>query len=125
MDVTKEQDALFLNLTLTSSIATDPRTGKRLFISQIPLMPSDTQFPFQLWRKRFPIKLTFFLAANKSRGHTLDHVGVSWNLTSQKTKTTFSSFKQSSANNTFYINEQVVPTFTKLYLTISKNEQKR
>ncbi|XP_064100845.1 uncharacterized protein LOC135211469 [Macrobrachium nipponense] len=55
-------------------IATGPHTGKRLFIPQIPLMPSDNQFLFQLWRRPFPINLAFSFTANKSKGQTLDRV---------------------------------------------------
>ncbi|XP_064100713.1 uncharacterized protein LOC135211326 [Macrobrachium nipponense] len=57
-------------------IATGPHTGKRLFILRNPLMPSDNQFPFQLWRRQFPINLAVSFTANKSQGQTLDHVGV-------------------------------------------------
>lgn len=38
-------------------IATDPHTGKRLFITRIP---SENQFPFHLRRMQFHSKLTFF-----------------------------------------------------------------
>ncbi|XP_029643894.1 uncharacterized protein LOC115218283 [Octopus sinensis] len=41
------------------AIAIGPHSGKNLFISRIPLVPSDNQFPFQLRPRQFPIKQAF------------------------------------------------------------------
>ncbi|XP_029644337.1 uncharacterized protein LOC115218583 [Octopus sinensis] len=57
-------------------IAIGPHSGKHLFIPQIPLVPSDNHFPFQLRCRQFPIKQAFSFTGNKSQGQTLDRVGV-------------------------------------------------
>jgi hypothetical protein len=51
--------------------------GKRVFLTRIPLCPSDDQmFPFQFKRKQFPIRLSFAMTVNKSQGQTIPNVGV-------------------------------------------------
>jgi ATP-dependent DNA helicase PIF1 len=51
--------------------------GKRVFLPQIPLCPSDDQlFPFQLKRKQFTIRLSFAMTVNKSQGQIIPNLGV-------------------------------------------------
>uniref|UniRef100_A0A0L8HLX3 ATP-dependent DNA helicase n=1 Tax=Octopus bimaculoides TaxID=37653 RepID=A0A0L8HLX3_OCTBM len=66
----------FNSHVIEAVIATDLHTGKRLFTPRIHLIPSDNQFPFQLRRRQFPIKLAFSFTANKSQGQTLDRVSA-------------------------------------------------
>ena len=51
--------------------------GTRVFIPRIPLKPSEnTNMPFNLIHKQFPIKLAFSLTINKSQGQTIPRVGI-------------------------------------------------
>ena len=36
----------------------------------------DREFPFEWWRRRFPVKVAFAMTINKSQGQTLQDVGV-------------------------------------------------
>jgi ATP-dependent DNA helicase PIF1 len=50
--------------------------GKKLIIPRINFLSKDTQFPFQMKRKQFPIRLSYAITANKSQGQTLKFVGI-------------------------------------------------
>ena len=50
--------------------------GKRLLIPRISFISRDNQFPFQMKRKQFPIRLSYAITANKSQGQTLKFVGI-------------------------------------------------
>ena len=45
----------FLNRSIDAEIATSVHKGKRVFIPHIPMTPSDSDFPFVLRRRQFPI----------------------------------------------------------------------
>lgn len=50
--------------------------GKKIVIPRIVMSPSDTDFPFQMRRRQFPIKAAFCMTINKSQGQTLKKCGV-------------------------------------------------
>ena len=49
---------------------------KSVLIPRITLIPSETQFPFTLKRRQFPIRPCFAMTMNKAQGQTLDFAGV-------------------------------------------------
>jgi ATP-dependent DNA helicase PIF1 len=49
---------------------------RRVFIPRIALTPSDTNIPFKLCRRQFPIRLAFAMTINKSQGQTLERAGI-------------------------------------------------
>ena len=57
-------------------IASGVKKGKCVLIPHITLIPSDSDFPFTLKRRHFPIWPYFSMSANKVQGQTLDFVGV-------------------------------------------------
>ena len=57
-------------------IASGVNKGKCVLIPRITLIPSETQFPFTLKRRQFPIRPCFAMTMNKAQGQTLDFVGV-------------------------------------------------
>ena len=57
-------------------IASGVNKGKCVLIPCITLIPSDSEFPFTLKRRQFPIWPCFSMSANKAQGQTLDFVGV-------------------------------------------------
>ena len=52
------------------------RAGSILLIPRIVLMPSDTDLPFTLRRRQFPIRPAFSMTINKSQGQTFQQCGV-------------------------------------------------
>ena len=61
---------------IEAKIASGVNKGKCVLIPRITLIPSDTQFPFTLKRRQFPIRPCFAMTMNKAQGQTLDFVGV-------------------------------------------------
>ena len=50
--------------------------GKKLLIPRINFLSKDSQFPFQMRRKQFPIRISYAITANKSQGQTMKFVGI-------------------------------------------------
>ena len=61
---------------ISASIANGPRQNQHIFIPRIPLIPSESYFPFHMTRLQFPIKPSFGITSNRSQGQTLSKVGV-------------------------------------------------
>ncbi|XP_065318878.1 uncharacterized protein LOC135926873 [Gordionus sp. m RMFG-2023] len=61
---------------LTLKVLTGTNKGYRVFLPRIDLAPSDSQLPFTLKRRQFPIIPAFVITINKSQGQTFDHVGL-------------------------------------------------
>lgn len=61
---------------LDAEILTGEHAGEREFIPRIILSPSQTELPFQLRRRQFPIRLSFVMTINKSQGQTFDKIGL-------------------------------------------------
>ena len=63
---------------IDSEVATGSHVGNRVFIPRIPLLtPTDSEFPFILKRRQFPIKPAFCITINKVQGQSLETVGIS------------------------------------------------
>ena len=45
---------------------------KTVYVPKIPLIPSDTNLPFDFIRTQYPIRPAFCISINKSQGQTLD-----------------------------------------------------
>jgi ATP-dependent DNA helicase PIF1 len=61
---------------IDAQIITGSHIGKRVFIPRVMLTPSDTNLPFILKRRQFPIRIAFSMTINKSQGQTLNRVGL-------------------------------------------------
>ena len=61
---------------LEVEIASGVNKGKHVLIPRIRITPSDTELPFTLKRRQFPVRPCFVMSANKAQGQTLDFVGV-------------------------------------------------
>jgi ATP-dependent DNA helicase PIF1 len=67
----------FMRNMINAEIVLGQHVGKRVFLPQIPLCPSDGEmFPFKFTRKQFPIRLSFAMTINKAQGQTIPNVGV-------------------------------------------------
>ena len=61
---------------IDAEIITGSHIGKRVFIPQITLTPSENNLPFVLKRRQFPIRVAFSMTINKSQGQTLNQMGL-------------------------------------------------
>ncbi|KFM66403.1 ATP-dependent DNA helicase PIF1, partial [Stegodyphus mimosarum] len=61
---------------LDCEVISGQNAGSRVFIPRVELSPSDSNLPFQLKRRQFPIRLAFCMTINKSQGQTLKKVGI-------------------------------------------------
>ncbi|KAI3904873.1 hypothetical protein MKW92_037592 [Papaver armeniacum] len=50
--------------------------GSRVYIPRIIMSPTDTNLPFVLRRRQFPVKVCFAMTINKSQGQTIKNVGI-------------------------------------------------
>ena len=50
--------------------------GNTVLFPRMPLIPSDTNLPFDFQRTQFPIRPCFSMTINKSQGQTLDFVSI-------------------------------------------------
>nr|XP_047132655.1 ATP-dependent DNA helicase pif1-like [Hydra vulgaris] len=64
------------NNYIDAEVLTGVSEGKRVFIPRIQLAPLDSNLPFVLKRRQFPVRLAYSIAINKSQGQTFDRVGV-------------------------------------------------
>ena len=53
-----------------------PYKGEVVLLPKIPLVPSDSELPFQFRRLQFPVKPCFAMMVNKSQGKTFKVIGV-------------------------------------------------
>ena len=73
---------LFVTRVTRSSVSAVFANGERgerneeLTIPRIPLTPSDTNMPYTMTRRQFPIRLAFVMTINKSQGQTLQKAGL-------------------------------------------------
>ncbi|GFU33806.1 ATP-dependent DNA helicase [Trichonephila clavipes] len=61
---------------IDAEILTGHTKGSHAFIPRITLRPSDSNLPFQLQRRQFPVRHGFAMTINKSQGLTLQKVGI-------------------------------------------------
>jgi ATP-dependent DNA helicase PIF1 len=50
--------------------------GKKVYVPKIPLIPSDTNLPFDFIRTQYPVRPAFCISINKSQGQTLDFISI-------------------------------------------------
>lgn len=62
--------------SLICEIISESHKGDKVIISRIDLAPSDTNLPFKLKRRQFPILPAFAITINKSQGQTYNFVGI-------------------------------------------------
>ncbi|ELA46429.2 hypothetical protein VCUG_02107, partial [Vavraia culicis subsp. floridensis] len=68
-------DELHTNFII-ATIVTGSRRGSRAVIPRIDMAPSETQLPFILKRRQFPVLLSFAMTIHKSQGQSFGKVGV-------------------------------------------------
>ena len=61
---------------IEATISCGPFKGEVVLLPKIPLVPSDSELPFQFRRLQFPVKPCFAMTVNKSQGQTFKAVGV-------------------------------------------------
>nr|XP_047131763.1 uncharacterized protein LOC101240932 [Hydra vulgaris] len=64
------------NNYIDAEVLTGVSEGKRVFVPRIQLASSDSNLPFVLKRRQFPVRLAYSMTINKSQGQTFDRVGV-------------------------------------------------
>ena len=66
----------FSNRVIDAEIATGVHKHKRVFIPRIILTSSESELPFILRRRQFPIRLAYCITINKGQGQSLETVGI-------------------------------------------------
>jgi len=66
----------FFHKIIHAEIAVGAYSGQQVYITRMPLTPSDTDLPFAMKRIQFPIRPAFAMTINKSQGQTLEFVGL-------------------------------------------------
>ena len=66
----------FQRHVIDAEILTGSHLGKRVFIPWIRMVPSDTDLPFQLVCRQFPIHLACAMTINKAQGQTIPYMGL-------------------------------------------------
>ena len=61
---------------IDAELITGTHSGQRALIPRIILAPSDTNLPFTLERRQFPVRLAYSMTINKAQGQTFDRVGI-------------------------------------------------
>jgi ATP-dependent DNA helicase PIF1 len=61
---------------IDAEILTGSHRGTRVFIPRIRIAPSDSDLPFQLIRRQFPVRLAFAMSINKAQGQTIPFMGL-------------------------------------------------
>jgi ATP-dependent DNA helicase PIF1 len=57
-------------------IAAGRNKGQSVFLPRIDMSPTDSDLPFQLTRRQFPVLPAFAMTINKSQGQTFEKVGI-------------------------------------------------
>ena len=61
---------------IDAKVLTGKAINQRVYLTAMPLTPSDTDLPFTFRRKQIPVNLAYALTINKSQGQTFDRVGL-------------------------------------------------
>ena len=61
---------------IEATISCGPYKGEVVLLPKIPMVPSDSELPFQFRRLQFPVKPCFAMTVNKSQGQTFKTIGV-------------------------------------------------
>ena len=64
------------NNSIVAEIVSECHRGDIVVIPRINLQPSDTNLPFILKRRQFPVLPAYAMTINKSQGQTFDYVGI-------------------------------------------------
>ncbi|XP_077985122.1 ATP-dependent DNA helicase PIF1-like [Glandiceps talaboti] len=57
-------------------ITTGKHVGQSVFLPRVIITPSDSELPFDLKGRQFPIRPAFALTINKAQGQTLEYIGL-------------------------------------------------
>nr|XP_047125111.1 uncharacterized protein LOC100214786 [Hydra vulgaris] len=62
------------NNYIDGEVLTGVSAGNRVFVPRVQLAPSDSNLPFTLKHRQFPVRLAYSMTINKSQGQTFDKV---------------------------------------------------
>ncbi|XP_024871880.1 uncharacterized protein LOC112454615, partial [Temnothorax curvispinosus] len=63
-------------LSIDSIVLTAPARSQIVFLPRIDFLSNDSELPFKLKQRQFPIRMAFTMTINKSQGQTLEKVGI-------------------------------------------------
>lgn len=65
-----------MDYVIEAKIASGYYADRQMFIPRIPHNSQESEFPFEVRRKQFPVKPALAITANKAQGQTMDKIGV-------------------------------------------------
>ena len=64
------------NNSIDAKVLTGSCANQNVLIPRIVLSPSNTEIPFTLSRRQFPLRLAYAMTINKAQGQTFNRVGI-------------------------------------------------
>lgn len=63
-------------MAIEAEILLGPKTRKKIIIPRIIMTTAETNCPYKMKRRQYPIRVCYVMTINKSQGQSLENVGI-------------------------------------------------